>query len=458
MIKNLVARPPRESHHARTCLVIGGGLAGLAAADRAKRLGWRIHLFEAEPELGGRVKSFQFHHPSGYCNLVCELGGEWIGKHHKTMLRLVKRFHLRKVNHEYCLSFWDVDRQVQTIYRPSQSPFLPEVRKKLDDYREVFQKLKTREQKELDKLDWWTKLKLLGLPPDSLLRRDLMDGTDFGESIRQTSAYVAAAEYLSKQSGPTDEMDFKIEGGNSLLIDRLEVQIGANSIHKGDAVVEVSQKNEIVEVHLNSGKRFKGDACICAIPASRYREITWKPRLSPEKIDAADQLQYARITKTAVLFQKRFWDDPGKGGAARPPSGGFSVFSDRVSDFCFDSTYKQDGPGGILCSYAIGDKADDIAAEPDVLQVGEWIKRDVCDAIGRNQANPRVLAVKRQAWQKQTSITGAYAFYRPGQWFTIRGALQKRHFKVHFAGEHIADEQGFMEGAAVTGIEAAKSL
>ena len=90
----------------------------------------------------------------------------------------------------------------------------------------------------------------------------------------------------------------------------------------------------------------------------------------------------------------------------------------------------------------------------------EGLKPDVVvlDLAMPDMANPRVLAVKRQAWQEQTSITGAYAFYRPGQWFTIRAALQKRHFKVHFAGEHIADEQGFMEGAAVTGIEAAKSL
>jgi CheY-like chemotaxis protein len=90
----------------------------------------------------------------------------------------------------------------------------------------------------------------------------------------------------------------------------------------------------------------------------------------------------------------------------------------------------------------------------------EELKPDVVvlDLAMPDLADPRVLAVKRQAWQKQTSITGAYAFYRPGQWFTIRGALQNRHFKVHFAGEHIAAEQGFMEGAAVTGIEAAKSL
>jgi monoamine oxidase len=215
------------------------------------------------------------------------------------MLRLVKRFHLRKINHQYSLSFWDVDRQVQTIYRPSQSPFSNDVQNKLEHFRRTFRGLGLAGPKKLDMLDWWTQLKLLGFPAEALLRRDLMDGTDFGESIRQTSAYVAAAEYLSKQSGPTDEMDFKIQGGNSLLIDRLEAHIGAKSIHKGDPVVAVFQRDSKVEVHLHSGKRFKGDACICAVPASCYRHITWKPGLPADQIDAANPLQYARITKTA---------------------------------------------------------------------------------------------------------------------------------------------------------------
>src|SRR5262249_21190481 len=172
-----------------------------------------------------------------------------------------------------------------------------------------------------------------------------------------------------------------------------------------------------------------GDACVCAVPANCLRAITWKPRLPAAKAQAADELQYARITKTAVLFRKRFWTEPERGG--------FSVFSDRVSDFCFDSTYRQPEPGGILCSYAIGDKADDIASEPNDLKVGAWIAKDVCDATGRPGRPPRVLAVRQQAWQRQNWIPGAYALYRPGQWFTVSPTLSAPFVRVYFAGEPI---------------------
>ena len=40
-----------------------------------------------------------------------------------------------------------------------------------------------------------------------------MDSTDFGETIRLTSAYGAAAEYADGTN--TDAMDYKMRGGNN---------------------------------------------------------------------------------------------------------------------------------------------------------------------------------------------------------------------------------------------------
>jgi hypothetical protein len=55
------------------------------------------------------------------------------------------------------------------------------------------------QEKELDRMDWWTKVAQLGFSTKSLLRRDLMDSTDFGESIRHTSAFVGATEYTVRE-------------------------------------------------------------------------------------------------------------------------------------------------------------------------------------------------------------------------------------------------------------------
>ena len=40
----------------------------------------------------------------------------------------------------------------------------------------------------------------------------------------------------------------------------------------------------------------------------------------------------------------------------------------------------------------------------------------------------------------------------------MRAILQEPHMQVYFAGEHLADEQGFMEGAVVTGNDTAENV
>ena len=81
------------------------------------------------------------------------------------------------------------------------------------------------------------------------------------------------------------------------------------------------------------------------------------------------------------------------------------------------------------------------------------------DLTDFNREAPQMArGIASYAWQRDPFTEGAYALYRPGQWFGIRPILQRPHGKVLFAGEHLADWQGFMEGAVETGEAAAKGL
>jgi monoamine oxidase len=48
--------------------------------------------------------------------------------------------------------------------------------------------------------------------------------------------------------------------------------------------------------------------------------------------------------------------------------------------------------------------------------------------------------------------------YGKGKWYTVMPALKQRFQRVHFAGEHLADWQGFMESAINSGEEAADEV
>jgi choline dehydrogenase-like flavoprotein len=194
------------------CVVIGAGLAGLAAAYRLSQKNWKVTVLEASARLGGRVLT---HHFAEAPELNCELGGEWIGKNHKEMQRLCHALDLDLQLHQYANSFWSQEKPAELI-PPGVWCLSRRAHELWQRFAKKCEKFRAAEWRELDKVDWWTMLVDLGFSQDDLLRRDLMDSTDFGETIRMNSAYTAATEYLSSKGhkvGNTDEMDFKVRGG-----------------------------------------------------------------------------------------------------------------------------------------------------------------------------------------------------------------------------------------------------
>ena len=417
-----------------SCVIIGSGLSGLAAANVLKQAGWSVTVLEARPRIGGRVLSFSFKDNP---KLVCELGGEWVGESHERMKALCHDFAIPLQDHRFEASLM----RDGVVKRPGQWDFSPQAKAAFEKFKKTYHSYSQRDRVRLDQYDWWTWLEEIGFTEDDLLLRELQDSTDFGETIRMVSAYAAAAEYF--ESSPANEMDFKMEGGNSRLVNALQSRIGNEAIRTGMSVEKITQRGGKVTVTAG-GKDFIADACICTVPTRVLDKITFDPPLPNTQSAAANKLQYARIIKNSVLFRERFW------GAED-----FSLVSDVTSHYYFHSTKNQPGPQGILCSYAIGEKADVLAAQNSVRR-SDIITRDLQPL--NKQAPELALNIQSYAWQRDQYTQGAYAFYRPGQWFTLRPILQQPHGKVLFAGEHLADWQGFMEGAVVTGEAAAKAL
>jgi monoamine oxidase len=427
--ENIFARRRKKS-----CVVIGAGLSGLSAAFKLKNAGWNVTILEARDRIGGRVFSYSFPQNK---NLTCELGAEWVGESHERVKALCADFKIPLQKHQ----FDDYLLQNGKVSRPGAWGFTAQARTAFEKAKANYAKLNRLQQMSVDRLDWWTYLEKIGFTEDDLRLRDLMDSTDFGESIRHVSAFGALAEYA--ESSPKNEMDYKMIGGNSRLAEELLKRIGAENIRLDTLVTEINQRAGIVTVK-TATETFQADACICTIPTQSLLKIKFNPALPTAQIEAAEKLIYARICKNSILCEKRFWKDEN-----------FSLVSDTSSHFYFHSTQNQTGEEGILTSYAVGEKADVLASQSDERRM-RVIMRDLVDF---DEDAPKLAKnILSYAWQRDKYTDGAYALYRPGQWFGVRPILQKPHLKILFAGEHLADWQGFMEGAIETGEAAARNL
>ena len=425
-----------QGNKPKSVIIIGAGFAGLAAGMKLKSEGIQVTILEARKRIGGRVFSNQ---PTKANGQVIELGAEWVGSSHERVISLCKEFGLTLENNQF-----ETDLLLGGKHSKSGKwGFSQEMNKFWESKVSIWENMSETQRKKLDATDWWRYLSQQGITGNDLLLRDLMDSTDFGESIRHTSAYAAFAEYA--ESSEKNEMDLKIKGGNATLAEKMADYVGKDNILLDHSVQIVKQKgSKGVSVTCSNGKTFDAERIICAIPTFSLLKIDWQPGLPNQMNDALQELQYARIGKFPVVFSERFWkrDD-------------FDMLTDTPAHYFYHGTKNQSGKTGVLMCYATGDKAD-VLASVSKSQRLDIIMNSLKPAFGN--VRKYVSEDLMYYWGQDAFSSGAYAFYGKNQWFEVMPALKKPFENVYFAGEHLADWQGFMEGAINSGEEAAEMV
>ncbi|MDI1242096.1 MAG: FAD-dependent oxidoreductase, partial [bacterium] len=141
----------------KRCVVIGAGLAGLAAAYKLKNAGWQVTVLEARDRIGGRV----FSHKDQQSGLVCELGAEWVGESHERIKALCTDFTIPLQKHQ----FEDFLLRDGRVYRPGEWSFSPQAKQAFDKMIAGYEKLTVAQKTRLDRTDWWNHLEKIGFTP-----------------------------------------------------------------------------------------------------------------------------------------------------------------------------------------------------------------------------------------------------------------------------------------------------
>ena len=417
-------------------IIIGAGFAGLAAANYLHKKGIDFVILEARNRISGRVFSHTIDEKE---NLIIELGAEWVGNSHERIHNLCNEFGLELQNNQFDTHLIYKGK----YYKKNEWNYSEDWNKKFKAIIDHYPKLTQAEKLKLDKMDWWRFLVNNGCEGRDLDIRELLDSTDFGETIRSVSAFAALAEYA--ESSEKNEMDLKIKGGNSMLAKKIADKIGNDKIKLQHVVSRVVQNIKGgVTVYCNNGQKFTADKIICTAPTFAVKKIKWEPGLPADQVNAMNELQYARINKNPIVFKKRFWNDES-----------FDMITDQSPHYFYHATKNQDSKKGVLISYTIGEKAAVVANQTD-----DWREDMVLQTLKPHFNDVKDLFEKQTNyyWGNDEFSHGAYAMYGRGQWFRVMPILKRSHIHTHFAGEHLADWQGFMEGAINTGEEAAGKI
>lgn len=236
----------------------------------------------------------------------------------------------------------------------------------------------------------------------------------------------------------------KLRGGSDRLPRALAASLGPRVTYDAP-VLRVDQST--AEVHVTVGesgaeRTVVADRVICTVPFPVLDRIEFIPSLSEGKQRAVRELRYEPSVRIYVQFRQRFWEAEGCNGFA-------------VTDWpeeVWQPTWDLPGQRGILMSYLRGGRASAIGALSEADRVARLLEHWTILFPGLQE---HIETTASTVWQAEEWTGGAYASPAPGQLADFGAHMATPEGAVHFAGEHLSDHRGWMQGALSSGLRAA---
>jgi len=456
---NETVTAPASSPSAPRIAIVGAGIAGLNAALTLQDQGLESTLFEASSSrAGGRILTLRNYFGPG---LNTELGAEFIDSNHTEMLSLCSRFNLPLLDTETpselpFKSTYLIDGQRYTTEEVTEA-FIPVARRVVADFAELpaVVNFTTTDPDAIryDQLSLAQYFDLIGV--GGFLRKllDTAYTTEFGLDVDVLSS-LNIIDLIGDESedilGESDER-YKIASGNDSLPSAIESAL-RRPVEFGHRLVALRQAGSGYTLSFarpdGATRDVSADVVLLTVPFSVLRDVQVNFSWPEPKGRCIRELAYGTNAKLILGFSQRLWRAEGF-------SGGY-VGQLPLQDG-WDSTRLQPGTAGSLTQYSGGRWG---------VQSGEGTPEaraaEVLPAL--DQVFPGVAAqfnqlVQRAYWPSNPLSRGSYSTLSVGQWTTIKGSQFPPVGNIHFAGEHTSSvAQGFMEGGAETGKQAAQAI
>ncbi len=203
----------------------------------------------------------------------------------------------------------------------------------------------------------------------------------------------------------------------------------------------------------------KFDAVVFAVPFSTLREVDLQGLQLPQwKLDAIKNLVYGTNSKLMMGFNSRPWTTLGSNGSSYAD---LPYLQGTWETNPSQATYNR----AILTDYTGGNLGAGLNPKKLQREAANFLSNLKFVFPGADIAATRINNTEFLAYLENWSFNpltkGSYTCNQPGYFTTIAGNEGKSVNNLYFAGEHtnsFYEWQGFMEGAAISGINAAKQI